>query len=128
VRGRLVHDVAMLKNPVFLLRLEGLALLAVSVLVYWHLGGGWWMFFGLLLAPDVMMLAYALNPRIGAAAYNSVHTWTLPLAVAVGAVATDYRIVLPYALIWLAHIGMDRVLGYGLKYPTHFQDTHLQRL
>lgn len=118
----------MLKNPVFLLRLEGLALLASSVLVFWHLGGNWWHFFLLVLVPDLSMLGYALNVRTGAAVYNFAHTSVIPIALAAAALVTRNEIALPYALIWIAHIGLDRLLGYGLKFPTHFQDTHLQRL
>jgi hypothetical protein len=118
----------MLKNPVFLLRLEGLALLAASALTYSHLNGNWWQFFLLLLVPDLSMLGYAFNVRVGAVVYNFAHTSTLPLALAAAALFTHHVEALPYLLIWLAHLGMDRVLGYGLKFPTHFQDTHFQRL
>jgi hypothetical protein len=118
----------MLKNPVFLLRLEGLALLAASALTYSHLNGNWWHFFLLLLVPDLSMLGYAFNVRVGAAVYNLAHTSALPLALAAAALLTHHDVALPYLLIWTAHLGMDRVLGYGLKFPTHFQDTHLQRL
>ncbi len=119
---------AMLKNPAVLLRVEGLALLAASAWTYWHLGANPWLFLGLLLVPDLSMLGYALNVRIGAVVYNAAHTIIAPAAVAAAAVAANQSFVLPYVLIWTCHIGMDRVLGYGLKYPTHFQDTHLQRL
>ena len=118
----------MRKNPSVLLGLEGLTLLAASVVAYWHLGGQLWPFVILLLAPDLSMLGYAFNVRVGAPFYNAAHTVTLPLGLAAAALVTGYAAALPYLLIWLAHIGMDRVLGYGLKYPTHFQDTHLQRL
>lgn len=118
----------MLKNPALLLRLEGLTLLVAAVLAYRHLGGGVWPFVILLLAPDVSMLGYALNVRVGAATYNAAHTVIVPLGLAAAALVTGQTLALPYVLIWIAHIGMDRVLGYGLKYPTHFQDTHLQRL
>lgn len=118
----------MLKNPVLLLRLEGMALLVTSVVTYSHLGGNWWQFFLLLLLPDLSMLGYAFNVRVGAVVYNSVHTSILPLSLAAAALVTHHEVALPYLLIWTAHLGMDRVLGYGLKFPTHFQDTHLQRL
>lgn len=123
-----VDFVVMLKNPAVLLRLEGLTLLAASVAAYWHIGGQVWPFVILLLAPDVSMLGYAFNVRVGAPFYNAAHTVVVPLGLAAAALVTGHAAVLPYLLIWLAHIGMDRVFGYGLKYPTHFQDTHLQRL
>jgi hypothetical protein len=83
------------------------------------------MFFGLLLIPDLSMLAYLINPKIGAVFYNVVHSYFLPLALAAFAIAFDRTVMLPYLLIWTAHIGMDRLLGYGLKYPEAFGRTHL---
>jgi Domain of unknown function (DUF4260) len=118
----------MLKNPSVLLRLEGLMILIASVALYMRLDGNLWRFFLLLLVPDVSMLGYAVNVRVGAVVYNAGHTMTLPLALAIGGLMGGMPQVIPYALIWTAHIGMDRVLGYGLKYPTYFRDTHLQRL
>jgi hypothetical protein len=68
------------------------------------------------------------NPKIGSAAYNLVHTSFMPILTLGVAIVAPLPALEPYALIWLAHIGMDRMLGYGLKYPTHFRDTHLQRV
>jgi hypothetical protein len=82
----------------------------------------------LALAPDLSMAAYAAGPRIDAAAYDVVHTYTIPLGIgAIGVVAQSDAAV-AVALIWLTHIGVDRAIGYGLKYPTGFKDTHLQRV
>ena len=75
--------------------------------------------------PDVSMVGYLANARIGAAVYNAVHTYLLPLLLGVYSVSTDHRTPLLLALIWLAHIGLDRMLGFGLKCPTEFKDTHL---
>lgn len=107
------------------LRVEGLSVLLLSLLLYRHSGSSWWMFFGLLLIPDLSMLAYLINPRIGAASYNVVHSYFLPLALAAFAITLDRTVMFPYLLIWTAHIGMDRLLGYGLKYPEAFGRTHL---
>ena len=82
----------------------------------------------LFLAPDLIMLGYLLNVKVGAAAYNLVHTVTLPLALLVASLILAAPGWIPYALIWLAHIGFDRALGFGLKYPTSFNDTHLQHV
>jgi Domain of unknown function (DUF4260) len=105
------------------LRLEALALLALSLALYAHGGYGWGRFLALLLVPDLSMLGYFVNPRVGAVSYNLAHSTLGPIAL--GALA--YLGILPMALplIWLAHVGMDRALGYGLKYPTAFGDTHL---
>jgi Domain of unknown function (DUF4260) len=107
------------------LRLEGLAVLALSLYFYEQLGMRWWIFAALLLVPDLAMLGYLVNQRFGAAAYNVVHSYTLPLVLAMIALATQNRQVLPLLCIWTAHIGMDRCLGFGLKYATGFGDSHL---
>lgn len=118
----------MLKQPSALLRLEGFVLFAVSTALFFHLGGSVWRFLLLLLAPDVTMAGYALNVRVGAVVYNAGHTLALPVALGGAALLIGQPVVVPFMLIWTAHIGMDRMLGYGLKYPTYFADTHLQRL
>lgn len=118
----------MLKQPSALLRLEGLVLFAVSVSLFFHLGGTLWIFLLLLLVPDVTMAGYALNVRVGAVIYNAGHTLAWPVTLGGAALYTNRPEILPFVLIWTAHIGMDRMLGYGLKYPTYFADTHIQRL
>jgi hypothetical protein len=110
------------------LRAEGLAALALSALIYGHSGLRWWIFFALLLTPDLSMLGYLLNARAGAAAYNIVHSYVLPLGLAAAAIALGRNDAVPYLCIWTAHIGLDRMLGYGLKYPSGFGETHLGTL
>jgi hypothetical protein len=110
------------------LRLEGGVLLAASVAAYAGLDGGWPRFLLLFLLPDLSFLGYVWGPRLGAAAYNLMHSYALPLALVVTAEVLGALPLLLVALIWLAHIGFDRLLGYGLKYPTGFQETHLGRI
>ena len=118
----------MLTRPKVLLHVEGAAVLAGAALVYGLSGHSWLRFSLLFFVPDVSMLGYAGGPRLGAALYNLIHSYTLPLLI-LAAVITQHRgDLMPYALIWLAHIGFDRMLGYGLKYPTQFKDTHLGRV
>ena len=74
------------------------------------------------------MLGYLANVRLGAAIYNLVHTDTWPLLLGAAAVFEHWNNALLFSLIWTAHIGLDRMLGYGLKYPTFFKDTHLQHV
>jgi hypothetical protein len=107
------------------LRAEGLAAFVLSILCYSHSGASWWLFGALLLAPDLAMLPYLLNARTGAASYNLAHNYVLPLALLALAVVFKLNVLFPYAFIWTAHIGMDRMLGYGLKYPSGFKATHL---
>ncbi len=112
-------------SPRPLLHLEGATVLVFSLLAYHWVHGSWLQFAWLFLVPDVSMLGYAVNVRLGAIAYNAVHTYLVPLALAGYSLGTDHAAILPLSLIWLAHIGCDRMLGYGLKYSTRFKDTHL---
>jgi hypothetical protein len=111
-----------------LLRLEGFALALVALAFYAHNGGTAAQFAMFFLAPDASMLFYLFGPRIGAAAYNAAHSTIAPLALIVIGTIAPQLAVLPIALIWLAHIGLDRALGYGLKRATAFSDTHLGRI
>ena len=88
----------------------------------------WWLFALLALAPDLAFAAYALGPSVGAAAYNLLHNLVLPIALGTASFLWDSDWGVAVALVWLTHIGVDRLLGYGLKYPTAFKDTHLQRV
>jgi hypothetical protein len=110
------------------LKAEGLSVLALSVLLYSRSGASCWIFAGLLLTPYLAMLAYLLSPRAGSIAYNLVHSYLLPLGLATIAIAVRRVGMLPFLCIWTAHIGMDRLLGYGLKFPTAFAETHLGRV
>lgn len=106
-------------------RLEGLALLGVSVLAYARFSEGWLLFGLLFLAPDLSFLGYLAGPRRGAWAYNLAHSLIGPLALAAAGLLTDAALPTALALIWLAHLGFDRALGYGLKSPDGFGVTHL---
>ncbi len=120
--------VARLLRPATLLRVEGVALLALSVLLYRVNGGSWLLFGVLLLTPDLSMLGYLAGPKVGALLYNAFHTYAMPAAVGTLGMIFASPLAIAVALIWFAHIGMDRTVGYGLKYPTSFKDTHLQRV
>lgn len=112
-----------------MLRLEGLALFALGAGLYFASGAPWWLFVLLFLAPDIAFLGYLAGPRIGAAAYNALHSLIGPAALgALGFYLATVPILLPLALIWLAHVGFDRALGFGLKYQSGFADTHLGRI
>jgi hypothetical protein len=112
-------------SPRLLLRLEGLALLTAAVVGYHELQGSWWLFAALLLVPDVALAGYAAGPRIGAFAYNALHSYLAPALLAALGYAFDRSSVWLLCLVWFAHIGMDRALGLGLKFPSAFRDTHL---
>jgi hypothetical protein len=114
--------------PRLLLRAEGFAIAAAAVALYFHAGYGWLLLVLLALAPDLSLLGYLGGPRAGALAYDAAHTYVLPLALGVAGVLTGVDLPVQLALIWLVHLGVDRVVGYGLKYPSGFKDTHLQRV
>jgi hypothetical protein len=115
-------------RPVTLLRIEGLAVLAVAAYLYSIASGDWILFALLLFVPDIGMLGYLRGSTVGAVTYNLFHIEALPLALAAGAIFTQRPVILAIALVWLAHIGMDRALGYGLKLTSGFRDTHLGRI
>jgi Domain of unknown function (DUF4260) len=115
--------------PPVLLRVEGATLLILSVLLYGLNNGGGWLLFALLfLVPDLSMLGYLVGRQMGAVSYNLFHTYALPGLLAGFGLVAGEPLVVSVALVWLAHIGFDRMVGYGLKYPTGFFDTHLHRL
>jgi len=118
----------MLTRPAVLLRLEEGFLLATIVAVYSHFHFSWLLFAVLLLTPDLFMLGYLANPRIGSALYNLGHWIVLPLILLAVSYIESLPILAAISLIWFAHITFDRMLGYGLKYPTFFKDTHLQHI
>jgi Domain of unknown function (DUF4260) len=114
--------------PSLLLRGEGAALLGGALSLYFHQGFGLLLLLVLFLAPDLSMLGYLVGPRAGSLAYNAAHTTAGPIVLGVASVLAGVDLGLQLALVWLAHIGIDRLVGYGLKYPTAFKDTHLQRI
>jgi Domain of unknown function (DUF4260) len=117
-----------LSLPNMLLRGEGAAVLLGALALYANQGGSWVAFILLLLVPDVVMLGYLINPRVGAVIYNIGHFYALPGLLLALSWSSGWAIGIQLALIWLAHIGMDRLAGYGLKYATDFKDSHLQRV
>jgi len=115
-------------TPRRLLRAEGLAVLLASVTGYYAIGASWTLFAAVILLPDLGLLGYLAGARIGALAYNAVHTYLGPATLAALAYSAVIPGAWPICLIWIAHIGLDRALGFGLKYPSAFQATHLGAL
>lgn len=110
------------------LRAEGITALVGGAAAWVALGGPWWLFALLLLAPDVSMAGYLGGNHSGAIAYNIAHNWlTGGVVLGLGLVLSIPALTMA-GIILVAHTGMDRVFGYGLKYPTSFQDTHLGRI
>src|SRR5258708_36132952 len=111
-----------------LLRLEGLTLFAGMTLLYAVWDGSWWVYLILFLAPDLSFAAYLAGPKAGAIVYNAAHSYLAPVALMTAGLAMASPLILSLAMIWLAHIGIDRALGYGLKYQTGFTFTHLGKI
>lgn len=107
-----------------ILHIEGAAVLCLSLYFYSDLQFNWLLFFVLLLAPDLSMLGYLINNKVGAVLYNGFHTYVFHVGIVIFGAWLSSNSVLAIGLIWFAHIGMDRMVGFGLNYPTHFQDTH----
>ena len=109
---------------------QGAAVLGAVVYIYFfRVDGSWILFIGLLLAPDIGLTAYASrNNRFGSILYDAFHTYILSVALLVPGVAASSEVVIQIGLIPAAHIGMDRAIGYGLKYATGPKPTHLQKV
>jgi Domain of unknown function (DUF4260) len=118
----------MFTKPSLLLRVEGGTALVLSVFLYRLNHASWPLFALLFLVPDFFMLGYLASVRVGATIYNFAHTLLTPVVLLAIGFLTAKPQLLPLVLIWTAHIGFDRLLGFGLKYPTQFKDTHLQHV
>jgi len=115
-------------KPRFFLRLEGVVLFFASLFLFNSTHQHWWWVPVLLLAPDAFMAGYVRSTQLGALIYNIGHTYLLPTLMALYGWHVHRPLVLAIGLIWLAHIGMDRFAGYGLKYDDNFKHTHLGSL
>lgn len=116
---------AVVGTPRALLRLEGAAVMVGSASLYGAGGHNWWVFAAAFLVPDLSMLGYLANRRIGAALYNAGHSYLGPALVILLALVAQRTSFVAAALIWICHIGFDRMVGYGLKYRSDFSHTHL---
>lgn len=114
--------------PPAIQRIEGAVIFAAAVYFYFASGFPWLWFLVLLLSFDISMVGYLFNPKAGANLYNLGHSFVLPVVLLVSGYALGNRVMLALGLIWVAHIGLDRVFGYGLKLESGFKDTHLGRI
>ena len=106
--------------PPVLVRTEGAVLLALSILLYGLFGESWLLFVVLFLVPDLSMLGYLGGPLIGAVSYNLFHTYAPAGLLAAFGLLTGSLLLVSVALVWFSYIGFDRMVGFGLKYPTEF--------
>ncbi len=117
-----------MKNINLILRFEGLAVFTGCIFFFNSLNASWWWFIIFLLVPDIFMIGYLKSSKLGAIFYNIGHTYISPLILVSLYFFADIRMALILGTIWIAHIGMDRMLGYGLKLETNFRDTHLGKI
>ena len=113
------------KSVTGLLRLDGLAVAVAAIAAFAATGGNWWLFALLILTPDLAMLGLLAGEKTGATIYNWAHSYILPIILGAAGYFGGLGWLLPVALIWVAHIGIDRAVGYGLKYPHAIDHTHL---
>ncbi|RUZ77128.1 DUF4260 family protein [Mesorhizobium sp. M7A.F.Ca.US.006.01.1.1] len=117
-----------MKRLDLVIRLEWAIMGVAAVVFYGSTGMPWWLFGLLILAPDLSISGYLAGPRVGALAYNASHILIVPVLLLLGGRMWVNAAAMAVALIWIAHIAIDRALGYGLKLSTGFQDTHLGRI
>jgi hypothetical protein len=112
-----------------LLHLEGLVFFLVALYLFHLYQGNWWLFLLFIFVPDISMIGYFKDRKLGAIVYNLVHNYILGIVLlALGALVFENALLIFTGIIIIAHVGMDRFFGYGLKYQTHFKDTHLQKV
>lgn len=117
-----------MQKIILVLKSEALAFFIACFWSYSLIGASWSLFWLLLLVPDIFMVGYAKNSHLGALIYNIGHSYIIPLLLLGLFILIHTSILLPISIIWIAHISMDRMLGYGLKFDTDFKDTHLGRI
>ena len=117
--------------PNLFLRAEGLVAFLSASFLYFHFWGDWSFYIVALILPDIGIAGFLGGTKVGSVIYNVTHTFAIPTALATWLLLSGVpysNTLLLLALVWCAHIGMDRAFGFGLKYPTHFSDTHMQRV
>ncbi|MFJ2723089.1 DUF4260 domain-containing protein [Streptomyces sp. NPDC087437] len=112
-------------RPLSWLRIEGLAVAGAALVVFATTGQPWWLIPALFLVPDLSWLAYLVGPRVGAWTYNLAHTAPLPLALLVAGTGWHTSALTVAGAVSLFHLGLDRLMKYGLKYDHSFGITHL---
>jgi hypothetical protein len=111
--------------PVWFQRVESAAIAALAAVAFVELDFEWWYLVVLFLLFDLSMLGYLHSPRVGAWAYNTVHSFAGPAAAGIAGITAGSRALAFASLVWVFHIAVDRGLGYGLKFQDRFTHTHL---
>jgi hypothetical protein len=114
--------------PKIFVTLENLVIFLFAVYMYYVFGASWLLFAALFLTPDISMVGYLINSKIGAYMYNAIHNYALAATLLIIAALLKLDLLAQLSFILTAHIALDRLFGFGLKYPTDFKHTHHQRL
>ena len=112
----------------YLLKLEEVAIFLFCIFLFSLLPLPWWWFVVFLLLPDISMIGYVFNPKVGAFTYNLLHHRLVATLIAIYAIIIGNEYWQFAAIILFAHISLDRVFGYGLKYSDSFNNTHLGKI
>lgn len=112
-------------KPLWWLRLDGLTLFGAALALFATTHQPWWLIPAVILLPDLFMVGYLSGTRVGAFVYNLGHSYPLPAIMTLAGVAGHHPLTTALGLLWLAHIGMDHLARYGLKYDASFGHTHL---
>ena len=107
------------------LKLEELAMLLLGIFLFSQLNLSWWWFIGLFLTPDLGMLGYLINTKVGAFTYNLFHHKFVAIAIFFFGIFITSEIVQMIGILLFSHASFDRIFGYGLKYEKGFKFTHL---
>ncbi|MBV1933876.1 MAG: DUF4260 domain-containing protein [Parvibaculaceae bacterium] len=126
--GKAVQKGTAIGFPKWILRTEGLVVLGAACIFYARAEYSWTLFALIFLVPDLLMLGYLVNKQLGSITYNFSHNYILPAALLFYGQNISSETLTACSLIWIAHVGFDRLLGYGLKYKTAFKHTHLSSL
>lgn len=108
-----------------LLKLEELGQFLLSIILFSELDYAWWVFPACIFLPDLSMLGYLTNPKIGAWIYNFFHHKLLGIAVLFMGYSLEISAISLVGIMLFGHSAMDRIFGYGLKFNDDFKHTHL---
>jgi Domain of unknown function (DUF4260) len=122
----MVHEGSVESKPKRWLQLDGAVLFTASIVLFSQTHQRWWIYPVLLFVPDIFMIGYVRNAKIGAFFYNLGHSYFAPSLLML--YGWNHPLCLAIGLIWLGHVGWDRFFGYGLKYDSNFKHTHLGSL
>lgn len=111
-----------------IIRTEGLTAFLASLYFYNYFAGSWLLFIALFFAPDISLFGYLRDNKTGSVIYNSVHNYILAFVVIMSGIVMVNSNLTSIGLILSAHVGMDRFLGFGLKYPAGIKNTHIQKI